>query len=392
MADFTFDRVIDRRGTHAAKWDAMEALYGVSPDDGLAMWVADMDFRPPEAVNIALSRAVEHGIHGYFADKAPYHEAIRGWLSRRHGWEVDPDWILTCHGLVAAVSVAIQAFSEPGDGVVLFAPVYHAFHRMIEANGREIVQSPLAIKDGQYRMDLDGLAEQLTGHERIVILCSPHNPGGRVWTGEEIGALAAFCATHELLLVSDEIHQDLIMPGQTHIMAPLAAPAHLDRLIVLSAASKTFGLAGGMCGQAIIPDPALRKRFSDRLQANGASPNSFGIPMTAAAYTHGDQWVDALRIYLDGNRQIFDAGMAAIPGVSSMSLQATYLAWVDFSGTGMAMTEIVRRIEKTARIAANHGPVFGLGGDFHMRFNLAMPRVQINEAVRRLQTAFGDLQ
>ncbi|MEL6236144.1 MAG: MalY/PatB family protein [Pseudomonadota bacterium] len=392
MSETDFDQVIDRRGTFCGKWDAMETLFGVSPQDGLAMWVADMDFLPPPAVNAALAQAVDHGIHGYYGPKTLYHDAIRGWMQRRHGWAVEEEWILTCHGLVSATGIAIQAFSAPGDGVILFTPVYHAFHKMIKANDREIVQSPLVLEDGQYRMDLEALRGQLSGRERIVILCSPHNPGGRVWRRAEIAALAAFCAEHDLVLVSDEVHHDLTMPGQTHVIATHAAPEHLDRIVVLSAASKTFGLAGGMCGQAIIPDPALRDRFSKPHIANGASPNRFGIMMTEAAYTHGEDWLEALRLYLDGNRQLFDAGMAAIPGVASMPLEATYLAWVDFAGTGMDLPEVLERVEGRARIAANHGPEFGQGGESFLRFNLAMPRARVAEAVSRLQEAFSDLQ
>lgn len=389
---FDFDRVIDRRGTHCAKWDMMEPLYGVPAGDGLAMWVADMDFLPPREVNEALAAAVAHGIHGYYGDDASLRAAICGWMARRHGWRIEPDWILNCHGLVSGTALCIQAFSEPGDGVVLFTPVYHAFHKIIRANGRTIVQCPLAIEDGRYRMDLDRLAGQLTGRERLVILCSPHNPGGRVWTAREIAELAALCAERDMVLVSDEVHHDLTMPGQAHSVAALAAPDHIDRIVVLAAASKTFGLAGGMTGFAIIPDAALRRRFSVPHQANGASPNRFGMIMTEAAYTHGDAWLDALRRYLDGNRRLFDGGITAIPGLRSMPLQATYLAWVDFSGTGMAEAEILERVERRARIAANHGPAFGQGGEGWLRFNLAMPRARVAEAVRRLQDAFADLQ
>ncbi|RMF33102.1 MAG: aminotransferase class I/II-fold pyridoxal phosphate-dependent enzyme, partial [Alphaproteobacteria bacterium] len=280
----------------------MQELFGVSPDDGLSMWVADMDFLPPREVNEALAAEVAHGIHGYYADDGSYNAAIRGWMERRHGWTVEADWILTCHGLVSGTALCLQAFSEPGDAVILFTPVYHAFHRITKANGRPILQSPLVKRDGIYHMDLDALEAQLTGRERIVVFCSPHNPGGRVWSVAEIRALADFCARHDLILVSDEIHCDLTMPGETHHVAALAAPEHLDRMVLLSAASKTFGLAGGMCGNAIIPDAALRKRFAVPHAANGSHPNRFGPIMTTAAYDHGDAWLDALRAYLDGNR------------------------------------------------------------------------------------------
>ncbi|MEM9011486.1 MAG: MalY/PatB family protein [Pseudomonadota bacterium] len=387
-----FDTVIDRRGTHSAKWDAMQPLFGVSPRDGIAMWVADMDFRPPACVNEALSAAVQNGIHGYYTDDSGYRRATVDWMARHHGWTVSPDWIRITHGLVSAIGLCLQAYSEPGDGIILFSPVYHAFHKMIRANKRAIVQSEMPIVGGQYIMDLDALAGQLTGRERMVILCSPHNPGGRVWTAEELRALADFCVTHDLILIADEIHHDLVLPGSKHVVTALAAPDISDRLVTLAAASKTFGLAGGMTGNVIIEDPALLARFAEVHEAAGAYPNRFGMLMTEAAYAGGDAWLAALIDYLDQNRRVFDAGVAAIPGVRSMELQATYLSWVDFSGTGMSEAEVTERVEKTAKIAVNHGPSFGQGGESHLRFNLACPRSVVEDAVGRLQSAFADLQ
>ena len=389
---FGFDRIIDRRGTHCAKWDKMETLFGVSPDEGLAMWVADMDFQAPPSVRAALARTVEHGVFGYFGDDAAYKAAVTGWMRTRHGWEVDPDWLSTTHGLVTGTALCVQAFSEPGDGVILFTPVYHAFHRVIAANGRRIVQSPLVERDGRHHMDLEALGRQLDGSERMVIFCSPHNPGGTVWTPEEIRALAEFCAERDLILVSDEIHHDLLMPGATHTVASLAAPEHASRMVILAAATKTFNIAGAMTGGVFIADPALRARFKAVHEAVGASPNAMGMLMVTAAYAGGADWLDALCAYLDGNRRLFDAGVNAIPGVRSMPMQATYLSWVDFSGTGMAPEEFTARVERAAKIAANHGPAFGTGGENWLRFNLATPRARVAQAVERLQTAFRDLQ
>lgn len=388
-----FDQIIDRRGTHSMKWDMMQERYGVAPEDGIAMWVADMDFAAPDAVQDALRVAVDHGVYGYFGDDAAYRAAICWWMANRHGWQVEPGHIFTTHGLVNAVGLCLQTWTQPGDGVVLFTPVYHAFARTIHAAGRRVVECPLALVDGQYQMDLGAAAAMLDGSERMVILCSPHNPGGRVWTAEELRALADFCVAHDLLLVSDEIHHDLLMPGQTHIPMPLAAPDIAERLVMLTAASKTFNLAGTHCGNVIIADPALRRDFAATLAALGISPNSFGLHAVTAAYSpEGAEWVDALCAYLDENRRIFDAGVNAIPGLSSMPLQATYLAWVDFSGTGMDPSEFTARVERDAQIAVNHGPSFGTGGTQYLRFNLGAPRAVIEDAVARLHRAFGDLQ
>jgi cystathionine beta-lyase len=388
-----FDHIIDRRGTHSTKWDMMEKLYGVSPDTGIAMWVADMDFRPPQAVQDALQQVLDHGIYGYFGDDAAYRAAICWWMSTRHSWDVDPAHIFTTHGLVNAVGLCLHTWTQPGDGVVLFTPVYHAFARTIHAAGRRVVESPLALVNGRYEMDLDAADAQMTGGERMLILCSPHNPGGRVWTAEELRGVAEFCARHDLLLVSDEIHHDLVMPGYTHTPMPRAAPDVEERLVMLTAASKTFNLAGTHCGNVIIPDETLRRQFAATLGAMGISPNSFGLHAVTAAYSPaGAQWVDALCAYLDGNRKLFDKGINAIPGLRSMPLDSTYLAWVDFAGTGMDVAEFTARVERDAQIAANHGPTFGTGGTSFLRFNLGAPRSVIEDAVARLQRAFGDLQ
>ncbi|SFR32044.1 MalY/PatB family protein [Litoreibacter janthinus] len=388
----SFDTPIDRRGTHCVKWDQMEALYGVSPTDGIAMWVADMEFQPPQCVQKAVQDLHDHGVYGYFGDETAYRSAIQWWMQTRHNWTLNPDHIFTTHGLVNGTAMCIDAFTAPGDGIVLFTPVYHAFAKVINAAGREVVECELANSDGRYEMDFDAYDAQMTGNETMVILCSPHNPGGRVWTKGELQAVAAFAKRHDLILVSDEIHHDLVFPGHTHI--PMAnLPGIEDRLVMMTATTKTFNIAGSHAGNVIIADPDLRARFAARMAALGLSPNSFGLFMATAAYTpEGAAWVDELVEYLDTNRKIFDAGINAIPGLSSMQMESTYLAWVDFSGTGMSREEFTSRTQDVAKIAANHGPTFGTGGEEFLRFNIAAPRAVVEEAVTRMQAAFADLQ
>ncbi|WP_449044563.1 MalY/PatB family protein [Paracoccus versutus] len=394
MAQPDFDEIIDRTGTHCSKWDDMQAIYGVSPGDGIAMWVADMDFRPPAPVQRAVEAMAAHGVYGYPGANPDYVGAIRWWMDSRHGWQVEPEWILSAHGLVNGTAICVDAFTQPGDRVIVMTPVYHAFARVIRASGREVAEFPLAIQDGQYRMDWEGWQRLLTGRERMLILCSPHNPGGRVWSAEELRQVADFCAAHDLILVSDEIHHDLVMPGSPrHRVLATVAPEAAPRLVTLTAATKTFNIAGAHIGNLIVADEGLRKRLQGRLMALGISPGLFGPGMVAAAYSpEGAAWVDALVAYLDGNRRLFDEGVNAIPGIRSMPLQATYLAWVDFSGTGMERAEFTRRVEQGARIAANHGGTFGTGGEDFLRFNIATPRARVAEAVARLQEAFRDLQ
>lgn len=392
MSKPDFNEKIDRIGTHSAKWDMLETLYGVDPHEGLAMWVADMDFKPPQAVADAVQRMHDHGVYGYYGEDASYKAAITGWMQRRHNWSVDPDWIFTTHGLVNGTALCVQTYSNPGDGVILFTPVYHAFAKVLKANNRRIVESVLIDNNGRYEMDLETLESQLQGDEKMVIFCSPHNPGGRVWSVAEIQALADFCTKHDLILVSDEIHHDLVMRDQKHTIASLAAPQIINRLVMMTATTKTFNIAGSHSGNVIIQDPDLRAKFAATMAAGGLSPNSFGLFMAEAAYNDGEDWLEQLIDYLEENRRLFDAGINAIPGLKSMPLGATYLAWVDFSGTGMTRDEFTARVEKTAKVVGNHGPSFGTGGETYLRFNIACPKSTVQEAVARLTAAFSDLQ
>lgn len=390
-----FDEVINRFGTHSAKWDMMERIYGVPAKDGISMWVADMDFRPPACVQEALQGMLDHGVYGYYGDDAQYRAAICWWMQNRHGWRVDPEAIFTTHGLVNGTALCVDTYTEAGDGVVLMTPVYHAFAKVIRAAGRDVIECELSVEGGRYEMNLEAWDAQLAAlgdHAKMIILCSPHNPGGRVWSRAELAGVAELARKHDLILVSDEIHHDIVFAGHTH--TPMALIDGIEeRLVMMTATTKTFNIAGSHSGNVIIPDAQLRAKFASRMAALGLSANSFGLVMTEAAYCPaGAAWVDEMVAYIDGNRAVFDAGIADIPGLASMPLEATYLAWVDFSGTGMPTEEYTRRVEQEARIAANHGPTFGTGGDGHMRFNLATPRVLVEQAVDRLAQAFKDLQ
>lgn len=372
------------------KWDALSSRFNMDPEKSIAMWVADMEFRAPPSVRERLQQMVDHGVFGYFGDDSAYRKAVVDWMDKRHGWTLDPASIYTTNGVIQGLSASIRAFSEPGDGVIVFAPVYHVFGQLVRATGRVLVESPLHERqDGRYEMDLDALQASLKGHEKIVIFCSPHNPGGRVWSPEEITAVGQFCEKNDLVLISDEIHHDLIMPGNKHHVTATVAPELAHRLITLTSASKTFNLAGGHVGQTTITDPKLRAVFEKKKASDAVGPNSFGIAMTQAAYEGGEEWLEQLIAYIDGNRQYFDTEIGKIPGAKPMPLQATYLAWVNFEGCGRNNHELVQLVEQEAQIACNHGPSFGLGGEGSLRFNLACPRSQVEDAVGRLQRALG---
>ena len=387
-----FDEVIDRRGTHSSKWDTMEELYGVSPDNGLSMWVADMDFRAPEVIQRKLRSISAHGIYGYYGDQEEYKNSIKWWMKNRHHWKIDTSWIFTTHGLVNGTALCIDAFTKRGDGVILFTPVYYQFSNLIEASERKVVECPLKLIDNHYQFDFNAYERKLSGDEKMIILSSPHNPGGRVWTRKELQEVAKFAMKHDLILVSDEIHHDLVYPNKNHTVMPIAEPAVCDRLVMMTATTKTFNIAGAHTGNVIISNPSLKQKFSKRITALGISPNSFGLFMATTAYSsEGAEWLDELIKYIDGNRNLFDRIIDTIPGLKSMPLEGTYLAWVDFSGTGMEEKEFIYRVQDKANIAVNHGSTFGAGGENFLRFNLATPRTLIVEATKRLEEAFSDL-
>jgi len=387
-----FDEIIDRSGTHCNKWDNAQKFYNVPKEGCLPMWVADTDFRAPRNVLDAMQRMIDHGVFGYGGDQQAYEAAIDWWMTHRHGWPVRPEWIFTTTGLVNAIGLCLDTYTAPGDGIVIFPPVYHAFSRVIKAAGREVVNAPLVRQGDRYELDLDAAQAALTGREKMIVFCSPHNPVGRVWTREELESIAEFARRNDLILVSDEIHHDLVFSGHTHI--PMARiDGILDRLIMLTAISKTFNTAGMHVGNVIIPDDTLRTAFDKRMKALSLATHTMGMTMVTACYSpEGAAWVDAQVSYLEANRKLFDAGVNAIPGLRSIPLEGTYLAWVDFADTGMEPTEFIARVEQGAGIAANHGDSFGPGGETFLRFNLGTQRVRIEEAVARLQTAFADLQ
>ena len=391
---FDFDRVIERRGTHASKWDNIARLSGIELSDAIPMWVADMDFAAPPGVTSALTAETQHAIHGYYADTGSWAAALAGWMARRHGMPIDPSWVSPTPGIVSGLGLILQAVSAPGDEVVVFPPAYHAFRKIILANERRILDVQLIETEGRYSMDLDVLRGKLTPRTKAVFLCSPHNPGGTVWSVAELRALAELCVERELILVSDEIHCDLVYDGAKHTPTIAAAPEVANRLITCVSATKTFNLAGAHVGACITSNATLKRRLDARIGASGlGSYNRFGMIATEAAWRTGETWLDALLTYLAKNRDLFDARIqAAVPGARSMRLDATYLAWIDFSGTGLAPEEISTRIKNRARIFASPGEQFGPGGETWLRFNFATPRQIIAEALGRLEGAFQDLR
>lgn len=387
---YNFDEDINRLGTNSHKYDDLEKLFGLSPQKTLSMWTADMDFKPPQCVFEALNTLSDNGIFGYYGGQESYNFAVKNWYQSRHGWAIDPNSISVVHGLCAGIGIALRAFSKENEGVIVFTPVYHSFINIIKQNNRKLIEQPMTIQDNEYHIDFDKLESSMTGNEKILMFCSPHNPGGKVWSINELKKIAKFCEKYDLILISDEIHNDLVFKQKKHVMYPVAVPEILDRLVVLVSSSKTFNIAGGLMGNVIIEDLALRKKFQLAHKAIGTMSNLFGMKIAESAYSYGHSWLEELLLYLENNITIFDNGISEITGLKSMKLSATYLAWVDFANTGMSEKEIVHRVHNISGIAASLGSSFGKGGETFMRFNLACPKANIFEAVKRLKYAFSE--
>ena len=387
------DQVFERRNTHSAKWDIMEEYYGVSNDNGIPMHVAEMDFKPPQIIQDKVREVQEHGFYGYFVDYSDYHKAIRWWMKTRHKWDLGNSKIFATHGLVNGMALCVDAFTQSKDEIIMLTPMYHAFFSVLNATDRIIREFPLYLNDGRYELDFSAYKKQLSGKEKMLIFCSPHNPGGRVWSIDELKQVAAFCVENDLILVCDEIHHDLIMPGYKHNVMAVAAPEINDRLIMLTANTKTFNIAGAHTGNVIIKNEELATKFETKSKMLGLSPNSLGLHMATAGYSsEGALWLENVIPYIERNFQIFNSGINEIPGCNAIHAEGLYLAWVDFSGTGMSHEDVKDRIEKDAEITTVYGKNMGKGGETFMRFNIATQRSRVVEAVTRMQNAFNDLQ
>jgi cystathionine beta-lyase len=389
---YDFDKIIDRTPTSSTKWSDTKKRTGV--DDILSMWIADMDFESPPAVMEAIKERASHPLFGYTMRTDKYYDGFISWMKRRHGWGgIKRDWILYTPGVVAGFSFAIQAYSQPGDKVVIQPPVYYPFMRQILNNGRQIVENPLKIVDGGYLMDYEDLEKKIDGRTKMIILCSPHNPIGRVWKRDELEQLFEVCEKKDILIISDEIHSDLIIGKIKHTPMATISDEAMQRTVTLIAPSKTFNLAGLVNGSAIIPNDKLRDAYNNIIQNNSTrNTNIFGIVSQEAAYTKGEQWLDELLVYLRENYKYFDSFIKErIPGIKVYPLEGTYLAWVDCTSLGMNDAELRDFMLKKAKLWLDEGTLFGSGGSMFMRFNIACPRSTMKEALKRFEKAVKEL-
>lgn len=386
--DYCFHEPVERRNTQSIKWDYTKEVFGV--EDLLPLWVADMDFEAPPAVLKAMEERLQHGVFGYTGRRPSLWDAVAGWQRRRHGWDVDINWFSFSPGVVKSIHTALTTFTHPGDKVIIQTPVYPPFFHVAQKNGRQLLKNPLQREGQQYRMDLEHLQKNIDQRTRMLILCSPHNPVGRVWQEEELKGLAEICLEHNILMVVDEIWSDFIYPGHRH--RPLAA---LDEEIARNtitciSPSKTFNLAGLASSAVIIPHPVLRQEFQKMQENTGAMKgNIFGAVAMEAAYKEGDVWVDQLIQYLQGNLQyLINFLEAEIPAIQPILPEGTYVVWLDCSALGLSHEELKGMILQKARVGLNCGKDYGVDGDCFMRINIACHRSTLEEALQRLKEIF----
>jgi len=386
------DTIIERRNTSCLKWDGIKSRYGVQGNDLLPMWVADMEFRPPEAVVEAMVRRATHGIYGYPAGLEAYHQAIRNWMRRRHGWEIQEDWITSAPGVVSAVDLLIRTFTNRGDWVVVQPPVYYPFFLGVEGNGCRLLYNRLRFDGNRYTMDFEDLERKLQ-QAKLLLLCSPHNPVGRVWTGEELHQLGDLCIKHGVLVISDEIHFDLVFSGHTHTVFASLSEEFAQHCIICTSPSKTFNLAGLKPAMAIIPDARLRREFRHMLLACGiGNPNVFCLDAVKAAYEHGEPWLNDLLGYLEGNATFMQRFVAEeIPRVRMVRPEGTFLMWLDCRGRGLEPKALEQLLLTKARLVLNQGYTFGPGGEGFVRMNIGCPKAMLEDGLGRLARAIRSL-
>lgn len=390
---YDFETILDRRNTGCLKWDAWEKR-GHSKDD-LPLWVADMDFKAAPEILDALQKRVAHGVFGYTMATDSYYDAVLNWFDGHHGWRPAREWCVLTPGVVFALATAINAYTQPGDAVVIQPPVYYPFGLMIKENGRTLAESPLLYdsKTCHYAMDFEGFEKTLeeTG-AKLFILCNPHNPVGRAWTKEELRRIGDICLAHDVVVVADEIHADFARPGFTHVPYASLGARYANNAVICTAPSKTFNLAGLQVSNIFIPNQKLRHAFKAAKSRTGYDePSPLGVVACEAAYTQGDAWLKALKEKLEENHAVLQDAVAQMSGVKLVPLESTYLPWLDCQGLGLSDAKLKSLVEDDAHLWLDLGTMFGDSGSGFVRMNLASPTPLVQEACNRLKTAVQNL-
>ncbi|MDE5876335.1 MAG: PatB family C-S lyase [Muribaculaceae bacterium] len=389
---YNFDTEIERRGSGALKTDALGERYG-NPDL-IPLWVADMDFATPDFIIDALRRRLDHPVLGYTIEPADYRPAIIDWVRRRHGWELQPEWLSYIPGIVKGIGMVMNAFTEPGDKVIVQTPVYHPFSIVTRLNGRQVVENPLKeLPDGGYAMDLEHL-EKIAPGCKLLILSNPHNPAGIVWDADTLRRVADICKRNGIVVISDEIHSDMALFGNKHVPFATVSPEAASISITFGAPSKTFNIAGVVSSYSVVSDPELRRRFYSWLEANElADPTLFAPIATIAAYREGEEWLSQMLAYVEDNvRYVEDYCNRYIPEIKPLRPQASFLVWLDCRKLGLDHDSLNALFVDKAGLALNDGEMFGHGGEGHMRLNVGCPRSTLTKALGRLREAVDSLR
>ena len=384
--DYNFDEVVCRKHTDALKLEALAPRWGRT--DLLPMWVADMDFKTPPFIVEVMKKRMECEIFGYTAKPESWYEAIINWQARRHQWTITKEMISFVPGVVPALAMAVQSFTERGEKVMIQQPVYNPFAQVIRNNHRELVNCPLELKDGQYHINFEVFEEKIKGC-KLFLFCHPHNPGGRVWTREELQKVATICAQNNVIVVADEIHADLTLPPYQHIPFATVSEEAAQNSVVFASPSKAFNMAGLATSYAVIANPTLRRRFESYVEGNElAAGNVFAFNTVVAAYNKGEEWLQQMLIYVQGNvDEVIYYIEKYIPQLKVIVPQASYLVFIDFSALQLSQKEIVALCTDKAHLALNDGAIYGEEGKGYMRINLACPRSVVKQALIQLKEA-----
>lgn len=381
----------DRHNSNAIKTDL--AVIRGKPADVLSLWVADMDFPTAPCVLEALHEKVNHGIFGYSCTDQDFFESVKNWMKNEHNYDVERRWIVNTPGVVFAIACAIKAFTQEGEAVIIQTPVYYPFKNMIELNNRTLVTSSLFEKDGKWQIDFEDFEKKIAENNvKLFILCNPHNPVGRVWTREELSKLSDICLRHNVIVFSDEIHNDFIIPGYTHTVYATISKEAAWNSVISTSASKTFNLAGLQFSTNFIQNPALKKKFHDERDKTGYDePSLMGLVATRAAYKDGKVWLNALKVHLLENLNFLRSFLAEkLPKVRLIEPEGTYLIWLDFSAYGFSDAELDDLIVNKAKVWLDRGTMFGPEGDNYQRINIATSREVLEDALNRLYSVFGN--
>lgn len=389
---YDFDTVIDQKGTNSVKYDFTDQWK--MPEDVLPMWVADMDFPAAPEILERLGEVLRHGIFGYSEGKEEYFRAVAGWYGQRFGWEVKEKWLVKTPGVVFAIAMAIRSLTKEGDAVLIQQPVYYPFSAVIKDNHRVLVNNALKLADGRYEIDFADFEEKIVKeHVKLFVLCSPHNPVGRVWKEWELRKMGDICLKHGVRIVSDEIHSDFVRPGHKHLVFASLSPDYADCTVTCTAPSKTFNLAGLQTSNIFIQNPDMRQRFAHAMRQVGFEEiNTMGLAACQAAYEKGGPWLAALKEYLEENLSLVREYLAEhLPKIHLIEPEGTYLAWLDFRDLGLTEEERQDLIINKARLWLDSGAMFGKEGEGFERVNLACPRSVVRQALSQLERAVAEL-